>query len=220
VQRAAFAELLVERGAAKVYAGARDPSTVRASGVVPIRLDVTSDADVTAAAAACGDATVLVNNAGIATTTGALAPNAIDAGMGEMATNVWGLLALTRAFVPVLGANGGGAVVNVLSVLSWLSSPLAATYCASKAAAWSVTNALRMELAPQGTLVVGVHAGFIDTDMTAGIDAPKLAPVEVAATALDAVETGAFEVLADDISRHVRSSLGDELAAMYPELAA
>jgi NAD(P)-dependent dehydrogenase (short-subunit alcohol dehydrogenase family) len=126
---------------------------------------------------------------------------------------------MSRAFAPVLARNGGGAIVNVLSVLSWYSAPPSALYCAAKAASWSLTNSLRLELLDQGTQVVAVHVGFMDTDMTAGLDVPKSSPVDVAGRVLDAVQAGEPEVLADDVSRRVRAALSGELADLYPALA-
>lgn len=216
---AAFCRALLARGASKVYAGARDPSTVAVDGVVPVRLDITSSADITSAAAQCGDVTLLINNAGILTGTSALAEGALEEGRREFETNVFGTLAMSRAFAPVLGANGGGALVNVLSVLSWFSAPDGALYCASKAAAWSLTNSLRLDLKPQGTQVIGLHVGYMDTDMATGVAAPKSSPDAVASQALDGVESGAYEVLADEVSRRVRSALSAELTALYPSLA-
>ena len=216
---AAFCRALLARGASKVYAGARDPSTVTIDGVVPIRLDITSPADVAAAAAQCGDVNLLINNAGILTGTSALAEAALEEGRREFETNVFGTLAMSRAFAPVLGSNGGGAMVNVLSVLSWFSVPAGALYCASKAAAWSLTNSLRLDLQAQGTQVIGLHVGYIDTDMAAGVQAPKSSPDDVASQALAGVESGVFEVLADEPSRMVRSALSADLTALYPSLA-
>ena len=215
---AAFCRLLLERGAKTVYAGARDQSTVTADGVVPVQLDVTSLADIAAAAERCGDVTLLVNNAGIGTGTGSLADNTLEMARCEFDTNVFGPLAMSRAFAPVLAANGGGAIINVLSVLSWLSMPNSAMYCASKAASWSLTNSLRQELLGQGTQVLGLHVGFMDTDMTAGINAPKSSPDDVAAQTLDGIEAGAHEVLADEVSRNVRAGLSADLPALYPVL--
>lgn len=216
---AAFCRALLEQGASKVYAGARDPETVELAGVIPVRLDITSPADVAAAVARCGDTTLLVNNAGILTGTSVLADDALDGGRREFETNVFGTLSMSGAFAPVLGANGGGAIVNVLSVLSWVSIPGGALYCASKAASWSLTNALRLELQSQGTQVVALHVGYMDTDMTVGIDAPKSSPDDVAVQTLAGLEAGAFEVLADDTSRFVRGALSAELTALYPTLA-
>jgi NAD(P)-dependent dehydrogenase (short-subunit alcohol dehydrogenase family) len=216
---AALCAALVERGAAKVYAGARDVSTVRTSGVEPVQLDITSTADIAAAIERCDDVTLLINNAGIGTGTSVLADDAMAQLERELETNVIGPLAMSRAFAPVLARNGGGAIVNVLSVLSWYSAPPSALYCAAKAASWSLTNSLRLELLDQGTQVVAVHVGFMDTDMTAGLDVPKSSPVDVAGRVLDAVQAGEPEVLADDVSRRVRAALSGELADLYPALA-
>jgi NAD(P)-dependent dehydrogenase (short-subunit alcohol dehydrogenase family) len=136
-----------------------------------------------------------------------------------METNFFGALAMSQAFAPILAGNGGGAIVNVLSALSWVSFPATAMYCASKAASWSLTNALRVELASQGTLVVGVHCGFIDTDMAAAVDAPKTSPEDVAAQTLDAVQRRQYEVLADDTSRQVKAALAGAISDLYPTLA-
>ena len=123
---------------------------------------------------------------------------------------------MTQAFAPVLAANGGGAFVNVLSVASWVGNPPLSTYGASKAAAWNFTNAVRVELQPQGTRVVGVHVGYVDTDLTAGLDAEKLAPAAVTAAALDALEAGEPEAIVDDISRYVKANLSDDHGEIYP----
>lgn len=216
---ASFCRALLERGAAKVYAGARDVDSIKVTGVTPVKLDITSAADIAAAAELCGDTTLLINNAGISKGVSVLAPDPMEIGRSEFETNVFGTLATSRAFAPVLGANGGGAIINVLSVLSWFASPGSAMYCASKAAAWSLTNSLRLELRPQNTHVVALHVGYMDTDMTAGIKAPKSSPDDVAAQALAGLAAGEFEVLADDVSRRVRSALGADLLALYPALA-
>jgi len=215
---AAFCRTLLERGARKVYGGARNPQSIDHPDVIPVQLDVTSAADVAAAAQRCVDVTLLINNAGIGTGTAALADDAIEAARREFETNVYGPLALSHAFAPVLAGNGGGAVINVLSVLAWISMPSTAIYCASKAAGWSLTNSLRQELAAQHTQVLGLYVGYMDTDMTADITAPKSDPAAVAGQALDGIVAGAHEVLADDISRHVRSALSDDLLSLYPRL--
>jgi NAD(P)-dependent dehydrogenase (short-subunit alcohol dehydrogenase family) len=214
----ALARLLVERGAAKVYAAARNPDILTLEGVIPVHLDISSAADIAAAAQRCDDVTLLINNAGISTLTSALAGNAAEAGRREMETNFFGTLAMSRAFAPILAGNGGGALVNVLSVVSWVAWPANAMYCASKAASWSLTNALRVELAPQGTLVVGVHVGFIDTDLAPAVDAPKIAPADVATQTLDGVQQGRYEVLADDRSRRAKAALAGEVTELYPSL--
>ena len=165
---AAIAQALLDSGA-KVYGAARDTTSITNRDVIPVRLDVTSADDIADAARTCGDVSIVVNNAGILRSSASLAPGAVDAARAEMETNFFGSMRMARAFAPVLRDNGGGALVNVLSVLSFISMPQGATYSASKAAAWSLTNALRIELRRQGTLVVAVHAGFIDTDMAAGV---------------------------------------------------
>ncbi len=216
---AAFCRGLLASGAAKVYAGARDIEAVAQGGVVPVRLDVTSAGDIAAAAVACGDVTLLINNAGTATYGSVLDDDVVDLARREFEVNVLGPLELSRHFAPILAANGGGSIVNVLSVLSWTSNAAAAVYGASKAAAWSLTNALRLQLREQGTHVLAVHVALVDTDMTAGIDAPKMSPDDVVSQTLAGLEAGAFEVLADAPTRHVRGALSGELVTLYPELA-
>ncbi|MFI9841505.1 SDR family oxidoreductase [Nonomuraea sp. NPDC051941] len=213
---AAFAQALLDRGARTVYAAARNPATITGTNLTPIELDVTDPAAVAAAAERCGDVDLLVNNAGISRS----GSSDLDSARAEMDTNYFGTLSMSRAFAPVLARNGGGALVNVLSVLSFITLPQASGYAASKAAAWSLTNALRLELKEQGTHVLGVHAGYIDTDMAAHVTGPKITPEEVVAQTLDALETGAYEVLADAISRQSKAGLSGELERLYPVLAA
>ena len=216
---AAIAQALVESGA-EVYGAARDITTINSPDVIPVLLDVTSPDDIANAARICGDVSIVVNNAGIGRSSTSLAPVSVDAARAELETNFFGPLRVAQAFAPVLRENGGGALVNVLSVLSFVSMPQAATYSASKAAAWSLTNALRMELRSQGTLVVAVHAGFIDTDMAAGIDAEKISPQVVASQIVAAIEADAEEVLADPTTELVKASLSNDLTTLYPTLQA
>lgn len=208
-----FTQALLAAGAAKVYAGARDPQTVTQPGVQAVRLDVTDAESIAAAAAALTDVDVVVNNAGIMQPASLLAPADIGAIHQTFDVNVWGLLAITQAFAPVLKRNGGGAVVNVLSVLSWVALPTSGAYSASKAAAWALTNGLRHELRSQGTRVVGVHPAYIDTDMTAGVAAPKSTPEHVVAEVLRALADGRDEVLVDDVGRNVKQSLSSATPA-------
>jgi len=212
-----FAAALLERGATKVYAAARNPESIDLPGVIPLKLDVTDPASIREAAAVAGDVTLLVNNAGSSTGASLLGGSLEDIRL-EMDTHYFGTLAVTREFAPVLERNGGGAVLNVLSVLSWFTAPQAAAYSAAKSAAWSLTNALRLELAPQKTQVTALHVGYMDTDMAKGIDGPKSDPAVVAGLALDGVEEGRFEVLADDVSRNVRAGLAGDLTGLYPAL--
>jgi short-subunit dehydrogenase len=172
---------------------------------------------VRAAAEIASDVTLLVNNAGSSTGASLLTGSLEDIRL-EMDTHFFGTLAVTRAFAPVLERNGGGAVLNVLSVLSWVTNPRVAAYSAAKSAAWSLTNALRQELAPQKTQVTALHVGYMDTDMAAHVDGPKSDPAVVAGLALDGVEEGRFEVLGDELSRTVQAGLAGGAAALYPQL--
>lgn len=204
----ALAQAALKAGAGKVYAAARDPATVDIVGVHPLKLDVTKGADIVAALQSCPDVNIVINNAGIDTSTALMSDDAAASLRSEMEVNVFGLLALSRAFAPTLAKNGGGAIVNILSALSWVNMAKHATYSVTKAAAWSVTNGLRGELAGQKTQVVGVHVGYMETGMTEGIDAPKASPVDVAHTVFAAVEAGKDEVLADGTAQHVKAGLG------------
>jgi NAD(P)-dependent dehydrogenase (short-subunit alcohol dehydrogenase family) len=214
----AIAAEALARGASKVYATARDPHTVTTPGVVPLALEVTDPAAITALAEQVQDVTVLVNNAGVAHSEPFVAGD-LDRIRQELEINYFGPLLMTRAFVPRIRANGGGHILNVASVLSWLA--LGNSYSATKAALWSMNNALRLELQPDGIGVTGLHVGYMDTDMAAHIDpSGKTAPEEVARLALDGVQAGAFEVLADDLSRQVRGALSADVTALYPQLSA
>jgi NAD(P)-dependent dehydrogenase (short-subunit alcohol dehydrogenase family) len=210
----AYAKALLAAGAHKVYAGARDPGTVTLPGVVPVKLDVTSLDDIAAAATLCSDVDILVNNAGISLGNVKLLDAQADQALQAMLdVNVSGILHMSRAFAPVLRANGGGAIVNMLSALSWLSLPTSAAYSLSKAAAWALTNGLRNELRDQGTLVMAVHAGFIDTDMVRHITAPKAKPEDIAQRVIEGLLNGDAEVLADATSKQVKAGFNASPAA-------
>ena len=201
---AALVDEVLARGARKVYSTARKAYVDDRPDVVTMELEVRSAASVTALAEVAADADIVFNNAGI------LLPAPLLNSDLERATetfdvNVFGLLRVARAFAPILAANGGGALVNMHSVLSWLAG--SGAYGASKAAAWSVTNSLRLELARQNTQVVGVHAGFIDTEMVTAMDLPKATPTEVAARIVDGLEADATEVLADDVTVAAKAAL-------------
>lgn len=216
---AEYVRQLLDRGAAKVYAGARSPGSITNAGAIPLKLDVTSAIDIQAAVEQCSDLTMLINNAGVVIGSRVLADNSLENAKAEFETNVWGPFNLSKSFAPVLAANGGGAVVNVLSAVSWMSIKEVATYAMSKSAAWSLTNALRLELARQGTLVVAVHPAFIDTDMAAGVDMPKTTPHQVVERTLDGIVAGLPEVLADDTSAFVKNSLPKHIETFYPKVA-
>jgi NAD(P)-dependent dehydrogenase (short-subunit alcohol dehydrogenase family) len=208
----AFVHELLARGAKKVYAGVRDPSSIDIPKVVPVKLDVTKPAHIAAAAKLCDDTTILINNAGIASVAGYLDDNAVEVARQTFEVNYFGPLNMSRAFAPILKANGGGAIVNVLSIVSWLGSTVLAPYSASKSAAWSLTNTLRQHLREQGTQVLGLHVGYIDTDLTKGFDVPKISPEDVVRQTIDGVEAGREEVLADEGTRAVKLGLSAEPA--------
>jgi NAD(P)-dependent dehydrogenase (short-subunit alcohol dehydrogenase family) len=202
-----FAKQALRRGAVKVYATARDPSKIALSGVVPMRLDVTNPAEVDAVAARCKDVTLLINNAGIARIGGIVEGDLAPLLREQLETNLFGMLHVSRGFAGILGKNGGGAILNILSILSWVNTPKIGGYGITKAAAWGLTNSLRHELRAQGTQVVSFHAGFIDTDMTRGLDIPKAQPEDVVRQAFDAIEAGQEEVTTDETTRQVRGGL-------------
>jgi NAD(P)-dependent dehydrogenase (short-subunit alcohol dehydrogenase family) len=199
----AYADALLAAGAAKVYAGARDPSAITDPRLVPVRLDVTKPDDIAAAAALCRDVNLLINNAGVMYASPMLAEGSDAVMRREMEVGVFGVLGMIRAFAPILKQNSGGAIVNVLSVVSWFTLPFNATYCAVKHAALAVTEGARIELKAQGTRVLAVHAGFIDTDMAADLTQPKTPPRQVAERTFEALRSGNDLVLADDRAHHV-----------------
>jgi NAD(P)-dependent dehydrogenase (short-subunit alcohol dehydrogenase family) len=204
---AEFVTQLRARGAGKIYAGVRDISTFSATeGVVPLELDVTDQAQVAAAAVAAYDVQIIINNAGIAVqqpvTTGDL-----EKMHDEFEVNVFGPLYVARAFSDVLRINGGGTIANALSAVSWFSFPGAGSYSASKAAAWNLTDALRLELADQGTTVLGFHMGPVATEMGDLFPLDKISPSRVVTGVLDAIEEEASEVIIDDISQFIKSTL-------------
>jgi len=201
---AALVDEVIARGARKVYSTARSAFTDERPQVITHELEVRSGESVAALAEIAADAEIVFNNAGVLIPS-SLLTGGLDDVIETFDVNIYGPLRVTRIFAPILAANGGGAVVNMHSVLSWLAG--AGAYGASKAAMWSVTNSLREELAAQGTQVVGVHAGFIDTDMVSAIPGQKMSPADVAKRIVDGVEAGALEVLADDITVAVKSAL-------------
>ena len=203
----AFARELLARGARKVYAAARNPATVTLPGVQALQLDVTKPDQIAAAVRQAGDVTLVINNAGIAQPGGFLAEDSEAVTRRIFETNVYGVLNVSKAFAPVLKANGGGALLNVLSVASWVNGGELAAYSASKSAAWALTNSLRHELAAQKTQVLGLHMAYVDTDLTKGFEVPKTSPEAIVQRALDALAAGAEEVLADALTEQVKQGL-------------
>ena len=215
----AFARELLARGARKVYAGARDTATITQAGVQAVRLDVNHTDDVTATAALASDVTLVINNAGIAQPGGFLLPDSENVARRLFETNFFAVLRMSKAFAPILKANGGGALLNVLSVASWVNGGELAAYSASKSAAWSLTNALRNELAAQKTQVLALHMGYVDTDLTHGFDVPKSSPGEIVKRALDGLESGLDEVLADEITVQVKQGMTAARPSYLPQTA-
>ncbi len=205
---------LGQRGARAVYATARNPEAIDAPGVTALALDITDPDSIAAAATRATDVDLLINNAGISTYEDLVGGN-LDRIRLEIETHFFGTLGMIRAFAPVLGANGGGAILNVLSALSFRTYPGATAYGAAKAAEWSLTDAARIELAEQGTLVTGLHVGAVDTDMMAGWDVPKETPADVVAAGLDAIEAGRTEVLVDETATQAKESLGADPRERY-----
>jgi len=212
-----FVKQFLERGASKVYASARTPREWDDSRIVPVVLDVTSEESVAAAVSLAGDTSILVNNAGSYRDGDTITGGDLD-GIREMfETNFFGPVRVGRAFGPLLGANGGGALLNVHSALSWWG--VAGAYSAAKAAMWSATNSFRLELAGQGTHVEGLHLGYTDTPMIADLDVEKNDPADVVRAAIDGIENDEFEVLADEVSVNIKAALALPIVALYPDLA-
>jgi NAD(P)-dependent dehydrogenase (short-subunit alcohol dehydrogenase family) len=207
----AFARALLAAGAAKVYAAARDPSTITLEGVVPVRLDVTRPDQIEKLAHELGDVSLLINNAGIGGSGPVLDPMSVDQLHQQFETNAVGPLRMVQAFAPAMAAQRSSAVINVISALSWATLPgITGSYSASKAAAWALSNAMRQELKTQGTEVLSLHVAFMDTDMARGIPGPKSSPDEIARLAIAALEAGKSELLADEVTRSVHAGLTAE----------
>jgi NAD(P)-dependent dehydrogenase (short-subunit alcohol dehydrogenase family) len=211
-----LAQELLTRGT-KVYAGVRNPELIDLPGVIPIQLDITDEKSIVAAAEIARDVTLLINNAG-SSTGAALLDGDMDKIRLEMDTHYFGTLSMIRGFAPVIEKNGGGTILNILSVLSWLSLNEGGAYPAAKSAEWSMTNTLRLVLAPKKIHVSGLHVAFMDTDMTANIKTPKANPAEIAKIAIDGIEDDSYEILADDHSRMVQQNFSGGVKAIYPQL--
>ncbi|GHO46554.1 SDR family oxidoreductase [Ktedonospora formicarum] len=214
----ALVEAFLAAGARKVYVGSRTPIESADPRLHPIKLDITNEQEVAAAAQACQDVTILVNNAGVASFASYAGASSLHGARQEMETNYFGPLAMAQAFAPILKKNGGGALVNMLSVLSWFTSPSLGSYSGSKYAALSLTEGIRVELRAQGTRVIGAFAGYIDTDMTTKINAPKASPVDVAANIIEGIRNDSEEVLSDQSSHRVRAALDGSRKAFYQNI--
>lgn len=210
----AFARQALALGAAKVYAGMRNTAGFSEPGLVPVQIDLTDPQSVIRARDAAGDTSILVNNAGI----GAVVPDALDASVEEASrrvfdVNYYGVIRVTQAFAPVLALRSESAIINVLSSASWLPYPFLTPYSASKAAAWSYTNHVRLALKAQNTAVIGLHVDFVDTDLTKGINVTKSDPNDVARQSLLALEAGKSEILADPKTVGLKATLSSDVPA-------
>jgi NAD(P)-dependent dehydrogenase (short-subunit alcohol dehydrogenase family) len=194
-------------GARKVYSGVRERSHMQETQGVPILLDVTDRDMIAQAAQACGDVDILINNAGIMASGPLLTAEGTTSLQRHMEVNAWSLLDMANAFAPILNRNGGGAIINLLSVLSWISIDQSGPYSASKAAAWAITNSLRLELKSQQTQVLAVHPGYVDTDMTDGIDVPKMSPEKVAEESFKALQGGESELVLSEVGLWIKHNL-------------
>lgn len=207
----AIVDAFLEAGAAKVYATARTPKPSDDPRVVAVELDVTKPESVAALAITTADADIVVNNAGVLG-----ASKLLESDIAEVRevfeTNYFGALRVAQAFAPILAENGGGALVNISSVLSWVGG--FGGYGDTKAAIWSLSNSLRVELEKQATLVTSVHLGYTETDMAAGLDVPKNDPRDVARQIVQGVQDGDAEVLADDMTRHYKAALSGPAEAL------
>lgn len=220
-----FVEALLERGAARVYASARSAASLAPvvaldpARVVAVELDITNAAQVAAAAARCTDATLLVNNAGVAAFSRLVGSASLDGARAEMDVNFWAQLATIRAFAPVLAANGGGAILQVLSVGALACFPQVGTYCVSKFATRGMVQGVRLELARQGTFVAGIYSGAVESDMSKNTPGPKVSAVEHGRESLGALERGEVEIYPDFKSREIRDAVTKDMAAFEAALA-
>jgi NAD(P)-dependent dehydrogenase (short-subunit alcohol dehydrogenase family) len=210
----AFVAGFVAAGARKIYAAARDPTNISDPRVESLRLDITDPTQVAAVAAACTDVSVLVNNAGIATFSPLLGAPSMAAARLEMETNYFGTLAMCRAFAPILTRQGGGAIVNIISGASWMTAAQLGSYSASKRAQLALTLGIRIELRAQGTLVVAVHPGWVDTDMTAHITAEKTSPEQVVTETLASLAAHEEEVVPGEMAARVKAALREDPASL------
>lgn len=203
-----LAQEALQRGAKKVYAGMRSTVGFDQDGIIPVQIDVTDTESIQKAVAECADVNLLINNAGIAR----LNQSPVDAEITAttrkvLETNLYGVIDSTQHFSPVLQQNAESYIVNILSDVSWEPSTFLASYAISKAAAWSYTNSTRQALSHSNVHVMGVHVGFIDTDLTQTLDIPKISPKTVAEQVFDGIEQNAFEVLVGESTQKLKQDL-------------
>jgi len=233
----AYVHALLKRGVKKVYAAMRDVESFKKAyafnlddyeNVIPlIPLDITNEKQIADAALKADDVDLLINNAGVAHFTGLLDAKNLDSARHEMEVNYFGTLAKIRAFAPILKTNGGGAIVNLHSIASLANFPVLGSYSASKAALYSLTQGVRAELTQQGTHVLGVYPGPIDTDMAKDFPMEKSSPEETALGTLDAIEAGQEDIFIDVFAQQFQKDfetspmgIAKQFSEMLPESVA
>lgn len=220
----ALVKALLGSGAKKVYATARDVKTLDAvialdrARVKPLQLDVTNKELISEAAAAASDVTLLINNAGVLEF-GSFLDVSTDKVARQFETNFYGKLNMALAFAPVIEANGGGAIINMLTLVALASMPGLSTYNASKAAAWSMTQSLRATLASKKIQVIGVFPGAVDTDMLAGVDMPKTSPMDIASAVVSGIESGMEDIFPDPMSTQLYAAWKTDHKAVERQFA-
>jgi NAD(P)-dependent dehydrogenase (short-subunit alcohol dehydrogenase family) len=214
-----FVHMLLQSGAKKVYAGARNIDSLRYADdrIVPVELDITDDARVKRAAALASDTTLLINNAGLNCVEPALAASDMNAARTEMEVNYFGTLNMIRAFAPAMPA--GSAIVNLLSILARVTLPSMASLCASKAASLRMTEGVRAELRPRGIRVISVLPGAIDTDMSRDFPPPKIPAIEVVKAALSALDDDTNEVYVGAMAQDIAAGLARDRHTIQSSLA-
>ncbi|BAY10972.1 SDR family oxidoreductase [Calothrix sp. NIES-2098] len=221
----AFVQALSDAGASRIYATARNVDSLKeivaidSKKIIPLGLDITNPEQIAQIAEIAQDVNLLINNAGVLGTGGFFSPSSIEIARWEMETNYFGGLYMIQAFAPILKRNGGGAIANILSLASFVNVPMFGSYCASKAAFHSLTQGVRAELAPQGTLVVGVYPGTVDTDMGEKVPLDKVSPSEIAVFTLQAIEQGIEDINPDPMSQQVIASIKQDAKAVEKQFA-
>lgn len=215
---------LLRTGAKRIYAGARDVKTLDSIKaldpvrVIPLLLDVTNQELVNSVVKVAPDVNLLINNAGVLEF-GSILDVPMDKVVRQFGTNFYGKLNMARACAPIIEANGGGAIVNVLTLVALASMPGLSTYNASKAAAWSMTQSLRATLSGKGIEVFGVFPGAVDTDMLAGVDMPKTSPADIAAAVMLGVEAGREDIFPDPMSTQLYAAWKQDHKAVEKQFA-
>ena len=222
----AFVKALSDAGAKRIYATARNVDSLKEivaidpNRIIPLALDITNLEQIAQIAEIAQDVNLLINNAGVAGAGGFFSLSSLDIARWEMETNYFGALYMIRAFAPILKLNGGGAIANILSIASVMNIPMFGSYSASKAAFYSLTQGVRAELSQQGTLVVGVFPGPVDTAMGEQVPLDKVPPSEIALSTLQAIEHGIEDVSPDSMSQQVFASIKQDAKAVEKQFAA